>query len=340
MSSPTPSVTLGLLAYNSCPYIGDAVRGALDQIYSPLQVILSDDASTDESFGVMEKTAREYRGPHQVLLNRNPQNLGIGGHVNRIADLATGEWLVLAAGDDVSLPHRVSELMRHVKDSTFSIYSNLSRISADGSPLGPFVTDGNNNATNIDQAVAMKGVHLIGASHACRMEQFRIFGSLDSRLHREDEALGFRSLLLGEIEYIDQQLVLYREHGANICVARRDHRIPLSRQRLIEVERETAKVNTWISALATMINISPEADQPRLRKAMMELERYKSEELDLRLQLLSDPMRAIARMFGARNRRIGMRTLFRNLLYARTTPEHHRQILNALGKLKKQLRGH
>ncbi|MEO5658257.1 MAG: glycosyltransferase, partial [Polaromonas sp.] len=48
----TPLVTFVLFAYNQKKFIAEAVNGALSQTYSPLQIILSDDASTDGTYEV------------------------------------------------------------------------------------------------------------------------------------------------------------------------------------------------------------------------------------------------------------------------------------------------
>jgi hypothetical protein len=52
------------------------------------------------------------RGSASDLLNRNCHNLNVTGYLNRVMELAKGKLIVLAAGDDVSLPTRTAELVR------------------------------------------------------------------------------------------------------------------------------------------------------------------------------------------------------------------------------------
>ena len=54
-----PLVTVALFAYNSEELVGDAVESLLAQTYSPLEIILSDDCSTDGTFEVMRRLAEE-----------------------------------------------------------------------------------------------------------------------------------------------------------------------------------------------------------------------------------------------------------------------------------------
>src|SRR5208337_387457 len=101
-----PLLTFALVGYNQERFIREAVEGAFAQTYSPLEIILSDDCSSDRTFDIMREMAAAYRGPHRVVLNRNAVNTGFGGHINRVMELVHGELVLIAAGDDISLPGR------------------------------------------------------------------------------------------------------------------------------------------------------------------------------------------------------------------------------------------
>ena len=83
-----PLVTLALMAYNQEQMIEGAVGGALAQTYSPLEILISDDCSTDRAFECAAAAVDDYEGPHQLRLNRNPHNLGLIGTSTRCS-----KWL-------------------------------------------------------------------------------------------------------------------------------------------------------------------------------------------------------------------------------------------------------
>ena len=110
-------VTLCIFSYNQENFIRDAVESAFAQQFSPLEIIFSDDCSTDRTFSIIEEMAAAYIGPHLVRLRREPVNVGTVQHVINAARAAKGDLMVVAAGDDVSYPDRVATLYAAWRDS-------------------------------------------------------------------------------------------------------------------------------------------------------------------------------------------------------------------------------
>src|SRR6185503_20821734 len=107
--SPSPNkplLTFAIAALNQERFIREAVEGAFAQTYSPLEIVLSDDHSEDRTFEIMKEMAAAYHGPHKIILNQNPRRRCIGGHINRVVEISSGELIVGSAGDDVSVPER------------------------------------------------------------------------------------------------------------------------------------------------------------------------------------------------------------------------------------------
>ena len=111
MSGQPPLVTFVLFAYNQERYVREAVKAALAQTYEPLEIVLSDDGSSDRTFEIMQEMAAAYDGPHEVRVVRNPHNLGLIPHVLARGREAKGELVIVAAGDDISKPERTACLV-------------------------------------------------------------------------------------------------------------------------------------------------------------------------------------------------------------------------------------
>ncbi|HYG27035.1 MAG TPA: glycosyltransferase family A protein, partial [Caulobacteraceae bacterium] len=106
-----PLATFILFAYNQERFVREAIAAALAQDYEPLEIILSDDCSSDRTFDFMQEMAAGYRGPHSVRAARTSRNLGVTQHVLGRGREARGEIVVVAAGDDISKPHRTSRIV-------------------------------------------------------------------------------------------------------------------------------------------------------------------------------------------------------------------------------------
>lgn len=207
-----PRVSFAVIAYNQAQFIGAAIASALAQDYPNLEVILSDDCSPDETFEVMRRAVRAYHGPHTVVLNRNDTNLHIGGHINTVNRLATGQLIVIAAGDDLSDPLRTRKLVNAWLAGgkrAGLLHSACYRMT--DQTLTRFDCPCLEQLDSLNVA-ARYPAFVIGATEAWDKSMFDHFGDLRSDLIHEDHALPFRSLLLGRpVTYVDEPLVSYRQ---------------------------------------------------------------------------------------------------------------------------------
>jgi glycosyltransferase involved in cell wall biosynthesis len=220
-----PLITIALFAYNQQRFIREAFESVLAQIYSPLEVIVLDDCSMDRSFEVIQEMAAAYRGPHSVHVFRNPTNLGIGGSVSRVMELCRGEFVVLAAGDDISMSNRTEVIYQAWEESgrrAKSIFSSHINISADGAEQGIGGIRGDLGDSRVCrpldgelfQFLSTRNPMVNGCTAAWSKELIEYFGPVRADL--EDVVLSFRTLAIGQLLYIHQPLVKYRRHGDNV----------------------------------------------------------------------------------------------------------------------------
>lgn len=131
-----PLVTFAVFGYNQEKYIREAVDGALSQNYSPMEVVLSDDCSNDGTFEIMETIAKSYCGAKRLILRRSKKNQGTLLHVVEVSKLSRGGLLILAAGDDISKPHRTEALVEAWKNSNaWGFSSRFDRIDEVGNVI-------------------------------------------------------------------------------------------------------------------------------------------------------------------------------------------------------------
>lgn len=214
--SDRPMVSFIVLAYQQERFIREAVRSALAQTYQPLEIVLSDDCSKDETFAIMCEEAKAYRGPHSVVLRRGAMNSGLAGHINQAWASARGEFMVMQAGDDSSLPERTTELVDAWKQSGSDlVYSEFSVMGAESEPITSHFK-AIAAPRDVRQAIEDGWCVASGCSCGYSRELISRFGPLDGRVVTEDVVFPFRALLGHGISFVDKPLVRYRVHGSSI----------------------------------------------------------------------------------------------------------------------------
>lgn len=218
-------VTFALFAFNQERFIGEAVASALAQDYTPLEIVLSDDCSTDRTYEIMRKISSDYEGPHDLRVVRNKENLGIASHVIERGREARGKYVVVAAGDDLSKSQRVSKLIPTFLDSTvWGVTSGFDLVDGEGSVTtrNHTVALGVSKSAGRYQAYLSTEEHVViqGSTAAYRRELFELPmppGRLD---FAEDNLFTVMIYAHGHrVVALRDSLVLYRQHSRSLSNA-------------------------------------------------------------------------------------------------------------------------
>ncbi len=207
-------VTFALMCHDQQPFIRDAVRAAFAQNYEPLEILISDDYSTDGTFDIIQEEVEGYEGPHSIRVIRQSQNIGFESWF-RAAEAAHGELVVGAHGDDISLPERTRCLVEAWHATNASLLSSNAEIIDANSCVVGFVNDPKRETQWLSAAeLAQCGYdpRMHGATLAWRPDVFRRFAPLTaSRLGAAyDHVLPFRAAMLNGSYYLAQPLVRWR----------------------------------------------------------------------------------------------------------------------------------
>lgn len=109
---PEPLVSVVVVAYNSGPFITETLNSILTQSYAPIELIISDDGSKDNTRDIASAWIENYSHRFQrVALLTVPQNTGLPSNCNRGIEAATGTWIKLIAADDLLLPNCITDNM-------------------------------------------------------------------------------------------------------------------------------------------------------------------------------------------------------------------------------------
>ncbi len=210
-----PLVSMLLIAYRQPDTVREAIEGALAQTYSPLEIVISDDASGDSTWAEIQAAVAGYSGPHTLILNRNPENLGIGAHLSRLVSLSHGELLFVTAGDDVSLPQRCERIVHAwlASDRRLDVIASaLIDVDAHGHIHDTILPSDLSRYRDAADWLA-RPPHVVGAAQAWTRRLFDRFGPLPPGVVAEDLLMVFRAIVSGGGLTLAEPLVRYRRGG-------------------------------------------------------------------------------------------------------------------------------
>lgn len=211
-SAERPLVTFALFTYNQEKYIKEAVDSALAQTYEPLEIILSDDGSTDNTFNIIKNIVEDYNGPHSIRLVRNEKNMGISRHVRHVHEVAKGDIIIHAAGDDISYPERTSKIVEVFYNSSIRpslVMSNAHVINDEGDLLGLFSKEKNLKAEAAGDPTDFTSIGS-AATYAISKDLVNMYPHPLPEIYGEDRVILNRAKLSEGFIYTPEVLVKYR----------------------------------------------------------------------------------------------------------------------------------
>ncbi|WBX38187.1 glycosyltransferase [Acinetobacter schindleri] len=218
LNNERPLVTFALFAYNQEQYIREAIEGAFSQTYEPLEIILSDDCSSDLTFEIMQEMAAAYQGPHQVIVRQSDVNRGTFNHILDVAQQSHGEYIVVAAGDDISLPERTSTVIPYFKDK------NVLALSSDEiiiNECGDIQNCDESRFAQRDNWYKNNNTWLHGGMAVYRTEFLKKLPYSVNKIYFEDAVFPILiGALGGRTVRLQLPLIKYRYHSANVSIGK------------------------------------------------------------------------------------------------------------------------
>ncbi len=209
-----PKIQIFIPAYNAARFIGQTIESALAQDVADLEIVVLDNASSDDTVTVVARYAD--RG---VRCIRNEVNIGAIGNHNRALDMATAEFVKLLSADDVLLPgtlaKQVAALDRHPDVGVVSC--NCIVTDNELQPKGEtrYLPGHQDGAVAIAQC-ASKIANLLGAPSNTLLRRTAIQGARFDAKRKWLGDLDFVCQVLTRSNFfnIDEPGFLYRRHDA------------------------------------------------------------------------------------------------------------------------------
>jgi len=214
-----PKVSIIIPTYNRANYLAQAIESALAQDYHNLEVIVSDNASTDNTQEIVKRYMRDTRFKYF----RNEKNLGVAGNWRRaLYDYASGEWAMILSDDDYLVDNsyisKATELIRKYQDiklvwgNYITLNENSNIFKESNFKLNEFI-DGKYYFIHYREHVAPH-IHSTLTTLFNRIEAIKL-GAFTKNISSLDTSLWLRFMVVGDIGFIKDNVAVYRVHEKN-----------------------------------------------------------------------------------------------------------------------------
>jgi glycosyltransferase involved in cell wall biosynthesis len=112
-TTPAPLITIGITAYNAANTVSRAINSALKQDWPNFEIVVVDDASSDQTPEILNKLASSNE---KIRVFTQDTNKGVAAARNRIIAEAQGDFIALFDDDDESTPDRIRLQYQRITD--------------------------------------------------------------------------------------------------------------------------------------------------------------------------------------------------------------------------------
>lgn len=228
-----PAVSVAICTRNGAAYVAEQVRSILRQVPAPRELVVGDDASSDDTLAIVERVVAEARAEGievGLSIQRRTEPLGVVGNFAATIAATTGELVALSDQDDVWAPGKLAAITaRFAADpDLLLVHSDARLVDGAGAPLGMALLDAL-EATAAERAglergdafaVLMRRNLVTGATVVFRRRLLDAAAPFPADwVH--DEWLAVLAAALGGLRLDPAPLIDYRQHGGNEIGARK-----------------------------------------------------------------------------------------------------------------------
>lgn len=206
-------ISIIVTTYNGEKYLAAQLDSILAQTHRELEIILSDDASTDSTYTIAQRYAAQ---DPRIILIRHEKNAGLHANLGDALERATGEYIAISDQDDIWRADKIEKQLS-LLDGAVGVYSDSALIDASGNSLGFTLFQSLNikPGADISRTVPLFFKNAVSA-HALLFHRSLLSMALPfSDDFIFDHQLALAASCYGGLQYCDEPLVLHRIHGGN-----------------------------------------------------------------------------------------------------------------------------
>lgn len=219
-----PLVSIILPTFNGQKYLSQSIESCLNQTYQNIELIIVDDASTDETPEIIRRYSES---DSRIKIITNAKNKKLPGSLNVGHKESSGDYITWTSDDNFYLPDAIERMVSFltIYETIGMVYCDLYYINSKGAITGEF---------SVGQPSDLVNGNCIGACFLYRRAVFLRTGNFSNNfVYAEDFDYWLRIATNFKIEPLHEPLYYYRFHDKSLTSTIKKNRIKKSAEKAI-----------------------------------------------------------------------------------------------------------
>jgi glycosyltransferase involved in cell wall biosynthesis len=210
-------ISICIPVYNGERYIAETIESVIKQHYPNIEILVQDNASTDNTWSVLQTLAQQYP---QLAIEQNEENYGMSGNWNLVINRAKGDYVMLLSADDQLMPSFIAGCLAVMEnnDEIDAVVTNHFFLK-DGELTKRKRLVQPKTYQNHSSVILLYNPFSINFTlfKKTSLDKMRRNGNLFRSLYTCDYDLSIRiSLTEARVHYLAEYLGIYRVHESNL----------------------------------------------------------------------------------------------------------------------------
>ena len=213
-------VSVLLPVYNGEAYILQLLNSIKRQNYRPVELIISDDNSTDKTVEIIEKWIMKNRNDISIKLLKGRKNIGLSGNFSRMLRHINGEFVFIADQDDIWNYNKVREQVTYLDHNQECIVCICDRAIIDGEGRMLQKSEAaylkrRKDKMKFEQVICEPSIYAANCM-VLRKNHFSDIFIIPKEICEHDTYLATMASFYGKIGFMQKVLLKYRIHNNNL----------------------------------------------------------------------------------------------------------------------------
>jgi len=266
-------ISIAMCTYNGEKYIQEQLDSILNQTYTNLEIIITDDRSSDNTLEIIkeyqEKDAR-------IKLYDNEKNLGFLKNFDKAISLCTGDYIALSDQDDIWKHNKLEYFVQKIEDNIL-IYSDAIIIDKDSNEVGvELIRPKHDMCSGPCNKAFLLNNFISGNTIMFKKELVQHILPIPEQMSYHDIWIGYVASTYGNITYTEEAMTYYRKYEEQ--VTHQGDIIPTNIFKRLEYKKQLKikEANRRAKELEAFLSLTILKDEDTINILKLLLEHYKN----------------------------------------------------------------